>query len=174
MYIVASQGASPSGRLMAVAGRGSRPERDLGRGFEVEGVRGELVLEGWRGFWRVFVGGVPVTREGFRVWVGVGLVRVAVGEPLLPGREAGVGMLYDASGSSRRTWLPTLFPRLRIRLYERPVSSPVQLPLAPRFRGRGVSRSMCPCGMGMGLDRGSGMREELLRRSCCVYRLDEF
>lgn len=31
LYIVASHGASPSGRLMAVAGRVSRPERDLGR-----------------------------------------------------------------------------------------------------------------------------------------------
>ena len=30
-----------------------------------------------------------------------------------------------------------------------------------------MSRSMCSCGMGTGLDRGKGMREEPLRTSSC-------
>lgn len=54
--MVASQGASPTGRFMAVAGRGSRPERDLGRwtvedGVREDGVRREVgVVEMIRGF----------------------------------------------------------------------------------------------------------------------------
>ena len=44
LYIVASQGASPSGRFLAVVGRVSRPERDLGRWMVEDGVRGEAVV----------------------------------------------------------------------------------------------------------------------------------
>lgn len=33
-----------------------------------------------------------------------------------------------------------------------------------------MSRSICSCGMGMGLERGRGMREELFRKSCCTKR----
>ena len=42
--MVASQGASPSGRFMAVAGRGSRPERDLGRWIGEDRGRGEAMV----------------------------------------------------------------------------------------------------------------------------------
>lgn len=50
---MASQGASPSGRFIAVAGRGSRPDRDLGRWLVEDGVRGEAVVlvDMIRGFW---------------------------------------------------------------------------------------------------------------------------
>ena len=51
LYIVASQGASPSGRFIAVAGRGSRPERDLGLWMVDDGVRGEgVAVDTIRGF----------------------------------------------------------------------------------------------------------------------------
>lgn len=33
-------------------------------------------------------------------------------------------------------------------------------------------RSMCSCGIGIGLDRGNGIREELLRRPCPRYTGD--
>lgn len=49
--MVASQGASPSGRFVALAGRDSRPERDLGRWVLEDGVRGEaVVVDMVRGF----------------------------------------------------------------------------------------------------------------------------
>lgn len=49
--MVASHGASPSGRFTAVAGRGSIPERDLGR-WVLDGVRGEAaVVVTLRGLW---------------------------------------------------------------------------------------------------------------------------
>ena len=101
MYIVASHGGSPSGRLMAVGGRGSRPERDLG--LVAEGVRGEVVVEVVRGF--CWVSGVRVLEEIFLVVVGLLLLgrRLLVGDSCDPGREAGVGVLYEASGSSSRT-----------------------------------------------------------------------
>ena len=160
---MASHGGSPSGRFIAVGGRGSRPERDFGRGRVV--VRGEFA-EVERGF--CWVSGVLGVDDFLRA-VGLLLlaVRVLAGDPSDPGREAGVGVLYDASASSRRIWLPTLLPRLRALLYAMPTSSPVQLPLAPLFRGSGVPRSMCSCGIGIGLDLGSGIREELFRRSGC-------
>ena len=48
---MASQGASPSGRFIAVAGRGSRPERDLGLWMVEVGVRGEgVAVDTIRGF----------------------------------------------------------------------------------------------------------------------------
>ena len=49
--MVASQGGSPSGRFIAVAGRVSRPERDLGLWVVEDGVRGEgVVVDTIRGF----------------------------------------------------------------------------------------------------------------------------
>ena len=56
-------------------------------------------------------------------------------------------------------------------MYDIPFSSPVQLPLAPRFRGSGVSRSMCSCGIGIGLDRGRGIRDEAFRSPVGWYTL---
>lgn len=86
--------------------------------------------------------------------------------------EAGAGVVLGIfSVSSRRMALPTLLLRLRAREYKKPFSSPLlKLPLVPLLRGRGMSRSMCSCGIGRGLERGRGMREELFRESDCGWR----
>lgn len=74
---------------MAVGGRASRPERDLGRMLE-DGVRGDAVLDVVRAL--DAISGVRLLEEILRVWDGPlepGR-RALLGEPLEVGRDTGL------------------------------------------------------------------------------------
>ncbi len=109
LNIVASHGGSPSGRLMAVAGLGSSPERDFGRCPEV--IRG---FDGDRGFCastmlpcEFDVLREPDDKPALLTTRGlVGDVETLLGLPEYV--AAGVGLLCKQSPSSNRTRLPTL------------------------------------------------------------------
>jgi hypothetical protein len=174
LYIVASQGASPSGRLTAVLGRSDSEERPGGC------CSGEtlLELEGTRGLWVFEVRRVPAGVV-FRVALG-GLDAEVIAAALVPGFAifaeddgdgdfmperlalAAIGIPLLDSISSSRFWLPTLFP-LVLDLGLSKVSSPSMLPLKARFLGIGVSRSNLSDGIGTGLEVKIGILDPVFR-----------
>jgi hypothetical protein len=134
-------------------------------------------LDGTRGLWLF---DVRRTAAGvtFRVALG-GLDVEAIAAALVPGfvvfgafgvgdfmperlAFAAVGIPLLESISSRRFWLPTLFP-LVLDLGLSKLSSPSMLPLKFRFLGIGVSRSSLSDGIGSGLEVKIGILDPLFR-----------
>lgn len=132
LYIVANHGASPSGRLIAVAGRGSRPERDFG--LVADAAAGEPraeFVEAERGFgWACGCGcseaamlmllrsAAEALRAEAAAAVGRSLLlaeRIFEGDvegvPCWLAVESGmgVGVPFRGSVSSSRIWLPALW-----------------------------------------------------------------
>lgn len=172
MYIVAIQGASPSGRLTAVLGRSGSVARLGGccsgeALFELEGVRGLCVLDVFRApagvTLRVAFGGLAV---GIVETLLIDLVIVGGDEPvdLKPERTAlaEIGVPLADSVSSSKFWLAALLP-LALGLGLAYVSSSAMLPLKVRFLGSGVSRSNLSDGIGTGLDVKTGILDPLFR-----------
>lgn len=173
MYIVANQGASPSGRLTAVLGGSGSVER-LGGCWSGETL---LELDGTRGLWAFDVLRAPAGVI-FRVALG-GLDVVVIVATLVPGfamfdevafadfiadrvRFADGGVPLLKSVSSGKFWPPTLFP-LVLNLGLPNVSSSSMLPLKFRFLGIGVSRSNLSDGIGNGLEVKTGILDALFR-----------
>lgn len=144
LYIVASHGGSPSGRLAAVVGRLS-PERVVGRCKALPETARDLAVDVF-----LFAGGADVFRVADPVFAGVFLAGVfgVVLKPRLPGRLPGEGV----EGFTSPIGSLALRPRLSSSSYSS---------VAARLRGPRESR---PGMIGTGLAVEMGILEELFRR----------
>lgn len=147
LYIVASHGGSPSGRLAAVVGRLS-PDRVVGLCKALPETARDLAVEVF-----LFVGGADVFRVADPAFAGVFLAGVfgVVLKPRLPGRLPGEGVEWFTS--------PKGSLALRPRLSSSSYSS-----VAARLRAPRESRESRPGMIGTGLAVEIGIREELFRR----------
>ena len=180
MYIVASQGASPSGRLTAVLGLSG----SLGRLVAFWSGEALFELDGTRGLCVVGVDRMPAGVTFCAVLGGVfadtavslvsGLAIVGEAGPAefisKLASFAGPGVLVLTSVSSSKTWLPKLFP-LVLNLELPDISSSSMLPLKLRFLGIGVSRSNLSAGIGSGLEVRTGILDPFFRTTGLPYFL---
>jgi hypothetical protein len=166
--MVASHGASPSGRFTAVLGRSGSVDRldgfcSGGAVDEVEGTRGLCVVEGFRVpagvTFRVALAGldgaVPALPPIFAFNGGVAMPVLV---PDLTWPEDTGAPVYE-SPSSISFWLLMLLALAWVL-----GSSSSMLPLIVRFLGMGVSRSSLVDGIGMALEVRTGILEPLLRK----------
>lgn len=175
LYMVASQGGSPSGRLTAVRGRSSSPDLVPGRMF------GEAVAPA-----------LPLLPDGFLAFVAEPFRPVAVvsagddcavfgldfvgDEPLdvaslLKPFVVGTGVVANESSSSRGGELSLLSLRFRVLKTGMPSSGLILL-LIVRFLIRGVSRSIFCWGIGRGLDVSTGILDPDFLNTGCEYICD--